>query len=306
MELDEEILSAVQEVDKLSRMVWEASNRAREAKVNAQRVLIKSNQSKERVEQSNEQLRRLIKDIRDLLMNDKANASVIEAVANEVLALDMPTSTEKLQELTREIKEKVKALTNVENILIQSADDMKAAKELLKQAERSQAVKTALDETERAQSLAVDAIQLAQKNTKGTLDLLLSVDSETASSEQRLGNTTGRLLQLEREVGLLRQNELEVNSMVKDKLEEVEDLVEDKGESVLQARRRADELQQEARELLAQSSGKLKRLQELESSYEDHQRTIEAKAAELAELEETARRILDDISHKVMLYSTCL
>ncbi|XP_051911890.1 laminin subunit beta-1-like isoform X1 [Hippocampus zosterae] len=341
-ELDEEILAAVQEVDKLSRTVWEAGNRAREAKVNAQRVLIKSNRSKERVEQSNEQLRRLIKDIRDLLMNDKANASVIEAVASEVLALDMPTSTEKLQELTREIKEKVMALTNVENILIQSADDMKAAKELLKQAEaanqdasdlteRSQAVKTALDETERAQNLAVDAIQLAQSNTKGTLALLLSVDSETASSEQRLGNTTGRLLQLEREVGLLRQNGLEVNSAaetadwiserakeeadeaqqefdteVKDKLEEVEDLVEDKGESVLQARRRADELQQEARELLAQSSGKLKRLQELESSYEDHQRTIEAKATELAELEETARRILDDISHKVMLYSTCL
>ncbi|XP_061617933.1 laminin subunit beta-1-like isoform X2 [Phyllopteryx taeniolatus] len=341
-ELDEEILAAIHEVDKLSRMVWEASNRAREAKVNAQQVLIKSNQSKERVEQSNDQLRSLIKDIRDLLTNDKANASVIEAVANEVLALEMPTSTEKLQELTREIKEKVSALTNVESILSQSADEMKAAEELLRQAEaankeasdmmeRSHLVKTALDETERAQSLAIDAIRLSQNNTKGTLDLLRSVDSETAASEQRLGNTTGRLLLLEREVGLIRQYGLEISSLaktadgiserakkdaneaqqefdteVKDKLEEVEDLVEDKGESVLQARRRADELQQEAKELLAQSSVKLQRLKELESSYEDNQRTLEAKAAELAELEEAARLILDDISHKVMLYSTCL
>lgn len=40
------------------------------------------------------------------------------------------------------------------------------------------------------------------------------VESETAISELKLSNTTGRLVQLEREVGLLRQNNLEVNSMV--------------------------------------------------------------------------------------------
>ncbi|XP_039998683.1 laminin subunit beta-1b isoform X2 [Xiphias gladius] len=341
-DLDQEILAAMQEVDKLSRMVWEANVHANEAKTNALEVLAKSNQSKVRVEQSNEQLRNLIKEIRDLLTNDKADVSVIEMVANEVMALEMPTSTEKLQELTREIREKVGGLTSVEAILSQSAEDIQAAEALLRQAkaaseqaanirETADAAKAALDEAERAQTIAMDAIQLAQNNTRGTLDLLTSVESETASSELKLSNTTGRLVHLEREVGLLRQNNLEVNRLaetadwitdqakedaeeaqqefeveVKDRLEEVTDLVEDKGESVLQARRKADELQQEAKELLTQSSSKLQRLGELESSYEANQRLLEAKAAELAELERTVRQILEEISHKVTLYSTCL
>lgn len=50
--------------------VWEAKKRANQAKANAMEVLVKSNRSKERVEQSNEQLRNLIKDVRDLLTSE--------------------------------------------------------------------------------------------------------------------------------------------------------------------------------------------------------------------------------------------
>lgn len=39
----------------------------------------------------------------------------------------------------------------------------------------AEVVKAALDESERAQNVAMDAIQLAQNNTKGTLDLLVTV-----------------------------------------------------------------------------------------------------------------------------------
>lgn len=41
--------------------------------------------------------------------------------------------------------------------------------------ETADTVKAALDETERAQSIAMDAIRLAQNNTKATLDLVITV-----------------------------------------------------------------------------------------------------------------------------------
>ncbi|KAM6986063.1 laminin subunit beta-1b [Aplochiton taeniatus] len=341
-DFDQEILSALQEVDQLSRMVWEAKLRADEAKLNAQEVLLKSNQSKERVEQSNEQLRNLIKEIRDLLTNDRAEASVIEAVSNEVLALEMPTSPAQLQSLTKEIRDRVDTLTNVDAVLSQSASDILTAEALLQQAreanekasnikEAADMVKKALDETERAQNAANYAIKQAKDNTKETLDLLTSVESETAASELKLSNTEVQLVQLERDVGLLRQSNMETSQTaeyveritnqasqdaeqaqqefdleVKDKFEAVEELVQDKAKGVLDAKKRAELLQAEAKELLTQTSEKLQRLRELERSYEANQRTLEYKAEELAELEGTVRQLLNHLSQKVTVFSTCL
>lgn len=72
-----------------------------------------------------------------LLPEDAADLESVELVANEVLAMQMPTTPAQLQNLTNEIREKVGELGGVEAILQQSADDIRRAEILLDHARRA-------------------------------------------------------------------------------------------------------------------------------------------------------------------------
>uniref|UniRef100_A0A8C2HN51 Laminin subunit beta-1 n=1 Tax=Cyprinus carpio TaxID=7962 RepID=A0A8C2HN51_CYPCA len=285
-DFDMEIISAMEEVDKLSKMVSEAKVKADEAKLNAQEVLAKTNETKKRVDGSNEELRQLIKQIRDFLTQDGADLESIEAVANEVLQMQMPTTPAQLQNLTAEIRERVGSLTDVEDILNQSAADILRAESLLEQARKARSeihsdtaemVKKALQQAERAQSSVTEALKQASADIKGTQDLLVSVIFCVCN-----------LLCC----GLFMQD---LYSDLKDKYSRV-----------AEAKKRAEKLQKEAKNLLLQASDKLQLLKNLEKSYDENQKLLEDKANELVDLEKAVKELLQDISHKVTVYSTCL
>ncbi|TRY81696.1 hypothetical protein DNTS_026007 [Danionella cerebrum] len=341
-DFDSEISSAMEEVDKLSKMISEAKEKADEAKLNAQEVLTKTNETKQRVEGSNEELRQLIKQIRDFLTQDGADLESIEVVANEVLQMQMPTTPGQLQNLTEEIRERVASLTDVEEILNQSAADILRAESLLEEAHKArngasevkamvELVNEALQTAERAQSSVTEALKQAATDIKGTQDLLVSVESETSDSELKLSNATRRLLKLESDVALLKEKALntsisvnntekeaesinalalqlkkDLDSELKDKYSSVEELITQKAEGVSEAKKRAQKLQEEARNLLLQANEKLQLLKNLEKGYDEKQKQLEQKAEELVEMEKAVRELLQEISNKVTLYSTCL
>uniref|UniRef100_A0A673UBS2 Laminin subunit beta-1 n=1 Tax=Suricata suricatta TaxID=37032 RepID=A0A673UBS2_SURSU len=283
MDFDRDVLSALAEVEQLSKMVSEAKLRADEAKQNAQDVLQKTNATKEKVDKSNEDLRNLIKQIRNFLTQDSADLDSIEAVANEVLKMEMPSTPEQLQNLTEDIRERVESLSQVEVILQQSAADVARAEMLLEEAKRASKSATdvkvtadmvmeALEEAEKAQVAAEKAIKQADEDIQGTQNLLTSA----------------------------------LDGEVDEKYKKVEKLIAQKTEESADARRKAEILQNEAKTLLAQANSKLQLLKDLERKYEDNQKYLEDKAQELVRLEGEVRSLLKDISQKVAVYSTCL
>uniref|UniRef100_A0A4W3H7S0 Laminin subunit beta-1-like n=1 Tax=Callorhinchus milii TaxID=7868 RepID=A0A4W3H7S0_CALMI len=342
MDFDTQILSALAEVDLLSKMVAEAKVKADEAKLNAQEVLLKTNNTKEKVDKSNEDLRNLIKQIREFLTQDGADLESIEAVANEVLQLEMPTSPQQLQDLTNDIRVRVQSLSEVEVILNQSAADIERAEALLDEARKSSIqatdvkvtadrVKEALEEAERAQNTAEKAIKTAAEDIKGTEDLLTSIESETAASEQSLNNANVRLAQIEKDIDELKQKTTNttdsaenigstihkvkqaadeakqvLDTVLKEKYTVVENTIAEKSDMASEARKRAEKLQNEANELLSHANSKLQLLKELEAKYEENQKALEEKAEMLMGLEKEVHSLLQTISHRVAIYSTCL
>uniref|UniRef100_A0A8C1PCE8 Laminin subunit beta-1 n=1 Tax=Cyprinus carpio TaxID=7962 RepID=A0A8C1PCE8_CYPCA len=247
----------------LYSQVSEAKVKADEAKLNAQEVLAKTNETKKRVDGSNEELRQLIKQIRDFLTQDGADLESIEAVANEVLQMQMPTTPAQLQNLTAEIRERMGSLTEVEDILNQSAADILRAESLLEQARKARSeIHSVIYINPREQFDIVDTCH-------DFCNLIIKCDYYFQQINIKLCVLDARLIFLFIFFfwvcnllccGLFMQD---LDSDLKDKYSSVEEQITQKAEGVAEAKKRAEKLQKEAKNLLLQASDKLQLLKSM-------------------------------------------
>uniref|UniRef100_A0A673CGK1 Laminin subunit beta-2-like n=2 Tax=Sphaeramia orbicularis TaxID=375764 RepID=A0A673CGK1_9TELE len=334
---EKELNKAMGEVAGLFTKVAEAKNKAEEAKGKAQAALDKATATKNKVERSNNDLRDLIKQIRDFLTQEGADPDSIEAVANRVLELSIPASSLQIQHLADEIKERVRSLSNVDAILEQTQDDVRKAEQLLLDAKRArhraegikttaETVKQALVDAKTAQTTAEKAIARARADIGETEDRL----AQTTNSEKDLNDAMDRLGILGNEINALKTKRAN-NSMaaaraeetatmardkaneakqilegqLTDKYHEVQQRVDTKAKAVQDAKKKAERLRDEAKELLRDAQNKLQRLAELEKSYEENQKKLEGKARQLDGLEDKMKAILNDINKQIQIYNTC-
>uniref|UniRef100_A0A3P9JZ19 Laminin, beta 2 (laminin S) n=1 Tax=Oryzias latipes TaxID=8090 RepID=A0A3P9JZ19_ORYLA len=338
---EKELNKALGETQGLFTKVAEAKSKAEEAKSKAQAALDKATATKNKVERSNNDLRDLIKQIRNFLTQEGADPDSIEAVANQVLRLSIPASPSQIRELADEIKARVRSLSNVEAILQQTQEDVRKAEQLLLDAKRArhqaegvkstaEAVTQALLDAQTAQTSAEKAIAKAKTDIGEARKRLTQIESETSDNEKDLNDAMDRLGTLGREINILKTKCAENNmaaaraeetatmardkaneakqildGQLTDKYNEVQQRVDTKAKAVQEAKKKAETFREEANDLLKDAQDKLKRLAELELSYEENQRKLEGKAQQLDGLEEKMREILNEINLKIRIYNTC-
>uniref|UniRef100_A0A4W6G1Q8 Laminin, beta 2 (laminin S) n=1 Tax=Lates calcarifer TaxID=8187 RepID=A0A4W6G1Q8_LATCA len=313
---EKELSKAMAEVEGLFTKVAEAKTKAEEAKSKAQAALDKATATKNKVERSNNDLRDLIKQIRDFLTQEGADPDSIEAVANRVLELSIPASPLQIRHLADEIKERVRSLSNVDAILEQTQDDVRKAEQLLLDAKR-----LCLSSLK---SPTFIITMLAKADIDMTEARLAQIESETSNSEKDLNDAMGRLGTLGQEINALKTKRAnnsmaaaraeETATMARDKIldgqltdkyHEVQQRVDTKAKAVQDAKKRAESLRDEAKELLRDAQNKLQRLAELEKNYEENQKRLEGKARQLDGLEDKMKAILSDINKQIQIYNTC-
>lgn len=336
-----ELQRALAEGGGILSQVAETRRQAGEAQQQAQAALDKANASRGQVEQANQELRELIQSVKDFLSQEGADPDSIEMVATRVLELSIPASPEQIQHLAGAIAERVRSLADVDTILARTVGDVRRAEQLLQDARRARSraegekqkaetVQAALEEAQRAQGAAQGAIQGAVVDTQDTEQTLHQVQERMAGAEQALSSAGERAQQLD---GLLealklkragnslaassaeetagsaqgraREAEQLLQGPLGDQYQTVRALAERKAQGVLAAQARAEQLRDEARGLLQAAQDKLQRLQELEGTYEENERALEGKAAQLDGLEARMRSVLQAINLQVQIYNTC-
>uniref|UniRef100_A0A2I2YX48 Laminin subunit beta 2 n=1 Tax=Gorilla gorilla gorilla TaxID=9595 RepID=A0A2I2YX48_GORGO len=336
-----ELQRALAEGGSILSRVAETRRQASEAQQRAQAALDKANASRGQVEQANQELRELIQSVKDFLNQEGADPDSIEMVATRVLELSIPASAEQIQHLAGAIAERVQSLADVDAILARTVGDVRRAEQLLQDARRARSwaedekqkaetVQAALEEAQRAQGIAQGAIRGAVADTRDTEQTLYQVQERMAGAEQALSSAGERARQLdallealklkragnslaastaEETAGSAQGRAQEAEQLLRgplgDQYQTVKALAERKAQGVLAAQARAEQLRDEARDLLQAAQDKLQRLQELEGTYEENERALESKAAQLDGLEARMRSVLQAINLQVQIYNTC-
>nr|XP_015824219.2 laminin subunit beta-2 isoform X1 [Nothobranchius furzeri]XP_054602176.1 laminin subunit beta-2 isoform X1 [Nothobranchius furzeri] len=333
---DEELQGVMKKLQDLASLTQNVKNQT----VN---VLTKAQRKKEYFESNNKKLKDLIKNIKDFLNEEGADAESIEKVALQVLAISLPLNKTNLGQMIKQINNSLTNLTNVGGIVNQTSQIIRDAKELLENAKdaknRAVRVNGLVNNTKQALDLSERAVETAKKALKEASDNLDSTKNATSEVEERLQQLEDtqmdammRLSNLSVGVEALR-NKTEMNrQMAKDaqaqannatlqasslerNLNDTEKRYQElllKMESLGGAagdlssiHQKAKDMKKNAEDLLNDAMSGIQQLDDLERRFRVNEDRMQRQRDELEDLKQNATSVRDAIHDQLQKYTSC-
>ncbi|XP_068184392.1 laminin subunit beta-1 [Antennarius striatus] len=342
--ISESLNVASDEVQSMVRKLQDIASQTRDVKNQAMIIMDKAQMKKTYLENNNKKLKDFIKRIRDFLTEEGADPESIEKVALQVLSITLPVNKTTLDKMIVQIKDGLSNLTNVDDVISRTSQQISKAKELLDKAQkarsRAEGVKNASNNAKQAMDLtattiedARSALDEAHSNLNHAKSATAEVDKKLKQLENKQMDVTLRLNNLSMEVEALRskmeQNRLMAQeakavanngthlvSTLEQSLNDTEkhytelqkkvDSLGGESGGIGSINKKAEDMKKEAEDLLNKASKGIEQLRKLEKKFKSNEQRMQKQRVELDELKENATVVRDEIRDQVQKYSNCV
>eukprot|EP00096_Caligus_rogercresseyi_P003697 TRINITY_DN1712_c0_g1_i1.p1 TRINITY_DN1712_c0_g1~~TRINITY_DN1712_c0_g1_i1.p1 ORF type:complete len:716 (-),score=171.97 TRINITY_DN1712_c0_g1_i1:97-2244(-) len=328
------------EAEQALRAATKADLKAQNAANVAQNAFDRANEAKNRSAGEMERIEDLLTKIKDFTEGEKATPEDVKKLANECLAAEMSLDASEIQNLAGQINEAISSVTNVDQILRETEEDLQRAQSLQVRADDTrQRAASQLEEATRVTSSLSDAVEDQNKAEiaiqEASEDIIAARnDLEKISDQLKTAVTSadesfdGVSKLADRQKNLQTvfiQNENHVNSaqnaaiqaknqadsantelyQLNKGFKEVSENLRGKMNTIGISKDKAIDLQRRASELATSASAKLENLLDVEKEFERNEETLTQLNSELIRLNCEMMIHLQIVESKSKYYRNC-
>ncbi|XP_072309145.1 laminin subunit beta-2-like, partial [Eucyclogobius newberryi] len=335
--------AANDELQDVARKLQDLVSLTLQVKKRVMSTLHQAQSKKDLLQDSNQKLKDFIRKIKDFLTEEGADPESIQKVALQVLLVSLPVNRTILDFTVSQIKVSLSNVTNVEQIVNQTSENIERARSLLRRAQdartRAEGVKDATNQTKAALDVSQNAIneataaqRQAEKNLNHARNAMAQVDQHLSNLEQKQMDLMLRLSNLSVGVEMLRNKTRLNQDLAKEAAalsiraqDQASDLVSSLNETERQFQdlrqkldsfggesggldvlsKRAKDLKNEAEGLLDQATQGVELLKKLEKKFRSNEQKLQRQRSELDQLRGNVTFVRDEIRNQVQKYSNC-
>ncbi|XP_055508928.1 laminin subunit beta-4 [Leucoraja erinacea] len=294
--------------------------------------------TKDELEKEKEETKDIIRMVKEFLTADGVSSEDLEKIANYVLSIKIPITPEELKNKSKQIQDILSEIKGIDKDVERLNDRSQEAKMLLSRAIKAEKAAREipspaellkeLDKIKEVQLKVVDTVRKITSDLNNSKTKLSQFDGKIKSITDNLMHVMNNIRTFQNEIEELKnktqsnkistENAMEKANEARIHADEAEQEFKTMNEMYVKlsklkiqeipvdGKQKAEQLQQEANNLVKDLEDKMRRITELEKKIKDGNRKLKEKSDYLFDLEMNVTSIKEFIDDKIYFYNNCL